>query len=152
MKIRFLDENRAPPAKVTGVDDTTIPPACFVYPINYFHATCFKTVDVYMKNKNVSANDMLYAYRAYFEMLLLHSRASKQDQLQMSMYYQDRDPMEDVSGDLAKTDRAPAASKNTGPMSRFMRSQFGRPFETIGCITARYSPKTNFLWETWTPP
>ena len=134
MKIRILDESGAAPAKETAHDDATIPPASFVYPINYFHATCFKTVDVYMNNKNVSANDTLYAYRAYFETLLSNSKAAKQEQLKMSMYYQDRNPMEDVSDDLAKTDDAPAASKNTGAVSRFLRTQFGKPFETIGRI------------------
>ena len=53
MKIRILDENGVTPAKVTGVDDAAIPPKYFVYPINYFHVTCFKTVNVYVNNKNV---------------------------------------------------------------------------------------------------
>ena len=53
MKIRILDENGVTPAKVTDVDDAAIPPKSFLYPINYFHVTCFKTVNVYVNNKNV---------------------------------------------------------------------------------------------------
>lgn len=133
MKIRILDESGdAPPAVVRAGHDETIPDNSFVYPINYFHATCFKTVDVYMNNKNVSANDTLYGYRAYFEALLSHSKATKHEQLRMGMYYQDKKPMNDVSINLSKTDND--RSKNSGAVWRFLRTQFGKPFETIGRI------------------
>ena len=85
MNIRILDENGAAPAKLTAHNDSAIAPKFFVYPINYFHATCLKNMDVYVNNKNVSANNMLYAYRAYFEALLSYSRTLKQEQFVVSV-------------------------------------------------------------------
>lgn len=132
MKLRILDEFGDPPEKTVSDTDSSVPAASIVYPINYFHATCFKSVDVHINNTNVSANDTLYAYRAYFENLLSYGRPAKEEQLKVAMFYKDKPPMDEVSASLTKTDNT--VSKNQGAVSRFLRTQFGQAFETFGRI------------------
>lgn len=143
MKMRILDEEGDQLPRVVSQSDATIPDESIVYPINYFHATCFKTVDVHINNKNVSANDTLYPYRAYLETLLSYSKSAKEEQMKTAMYYKDKTPMNDVSASIAKTDNT--VSKNTGAVSRFLRTQFSTPFETFGRIHSEIFSQNKLL-------
>ena len=77
LKLRILSESSEVLANKVSEDDTTIPPKSIVYPINYIHATCFKTVEVLLNNENCSSNDNLYGYRAYLEALLSYGKNHK---------------------------------------------------------------------------
>jgi len=130
MKIRILDENGAQLKERTSNDDATVPTKSIVFPINYFHATCFKSVEVHLNNKSCSNNDTLYPYRAYLETLLSYSRSSKEEQMKAAMWYKDIDPFDEHSDAVSKNtgDR----SQNSGALSRFLRTRFSHPFETFG--------------------
>jgi len=58
MQVRILDENGAA-LKEKNNDDNDIPTKSMVFPVNYFHAACFKSVDVLINNKSCSSNDTL---------------------------------------------------------------------------------------------
>ena len=58
-----------------------------VFPINYFHATRFKTLETFVNNHLVNEVDNLYHYRSYIEFLLSYSKQSKEQLGEMVMYY-----------------------------------------------------------------
>lgn len=130
LKARILDEDGKRLSPIIGGGDNDIPAKSMVFPINYFHATCFKSVEVYINNTNVGANDTLYPYRAYIEMLLSYSKNTKDEQLKAAMYYKDKDPLDEHSDAVTKKDQH--ISKNLGAVSRFLRTSFSKPFETFG--------------------
>ena len=132
MKTRILDESSESLKKQKSAQDATIPDASVVFPINYFGATCFKTVDLYINGTNCSANDTLYGYRAYLETLLSYGRAAKDEQLKASFFYKDESPFNDTSNNVTKTDED--QSKNFGAVERFQRSKFSTPFETYARV------------------
>lgn len=132
LKTRILSESGGVLPKVKSAQDNAVPKQSYVFPINYFHATCFKTVDIYLNNKNISANDTLYPYRAYIETLLSNTKDSKLEQLKAALYYQDKTPMDEVSESLTKTGNA--QTTNTGALLRFTKTKFSNPFETFGRI------------------
>lgn len=129
-EMRILNENGEAPAERVSADNAAIPPKSVVFPINYFHATCFKSVDVHINNKSCSSNDTLYPYRAYFETLLSLSKPMKNEQAKTGMYYKDTNPIDEHSNAVTKT--GANASKNSGAQSRFLRTRFGQRFETFG--------------------
>ena len=133
LKTRILSEDTEQLDLVTSEDDDTLPDGSLVYPINYFHATAFRTVDVYMNGKNISTNDTMYPYRAYFETLLSYGKGAKEEALKAALWYRDKNPVEDVSDAIAKKDVA-AVSNNIGAVSRWHRTKGSQVFETFGPI------------------
>ena len=129
MQVRILDENGAA-LKEKNDNNDDIPTKSIVFPVNYFHAACFKSVDVLINNKSCSSNDTLYAYRSYLEALLSHSKSMKHEQLRGAMYYKDAAPFDEHSDAVTKTDAE--ATTNTGAAIRFARTKFSKKFETIG--------------------
>jgi len=129
MQVRILDENGAA-LKEKNNDNNDIPTKSMVFPVNYFHAACFKSVDVLINNKSCSSNDTLYAYRSYLEALLSHSKSMKHEQMRCAMYYKDAVPFDEHSDAVTKTDAG--ATTNTGAATRFARTKFSKKFETIG--------------------
>lgn len=132
MKIRILDDASEALKAKTSAQDASVPAKSIVFPINYIHATCFKSVEVLMNNKGVSSNDNLYPYRAYLETLLSYGKVSKEEQLAVSMFYRDRFPMDEHSDAVSKA--GDDGSKNTGARARFLRTNFSTPIETIGRV------------------
>ena len=132
MKIRILDEDGETLKPIVSSSDKSIPRESVVFPINYIHATCFKTVEVHIGNKSCTSNDTLYPYRAYFETLLSYGKNSKEDQLAASMFYKDKHPMDEHSDAVTKSGND--QSNNSGARARFTRTKFSTPIETIGRI------------------
>ena len=130
MQLRILDENGGMLKSRISHEDAGIPPKSMVYPVNYFHAACFKSVDVLINNKSCSSNDTLYAYRSYLEALLSHSKPMKNEQMRCAMFYKDKVPFDEHSEAVTKTDAG--ATTNTGAATRFARTKFSKKFETIG--------------------
>lgn len=132
LKMRILDDSGNALKAKTSTSDATIPNASIVYPVNYIHAACFKTVEVQLNNKSCSSNDTMYPYRSYFESLFTYSKASKEEQLIAAMYYKDKNPMDEHTDAITKS--GSEQSKNTGAVFRFKRTAYSSPFETIGRI------------------
>ena len=132
MKIRILDEDGEMLKPIVSSSDKSIPTESIVFPINYIHATCFKTVDVLIGNKSCSSNDTMYPYRAYLETLLSYGKSSKEEQLATSMFYKDKHPMDEHTDAVTKTGHE--VTNNSGARARFTRTKFSTPFETIGRI------------------
>jgi len=132
MKMKILDENGDALKTKISDDDTGVPPKSMVYPINYIHATCFKTVEVLLNNTSCSSNDTMYPYRAYFEALLTYGKQAKEEQLVSGMFYKDKNPMDEHSAAVTKS--GSDQSKNSGAVARFRRTNYSNSFETVGRI------------------
>ena len=130
MKLRILDEDGEILKPTVSASDKSIPEKSIVFPINYIHATCFKTVEVLIGNKNCSSNDTMYPYRAYLETLLSYGKITKEEQLVISMFYRDKAPIDEHTDAVAAGD----GSKNNGARSRFLRTNYSTPVETLGRI------------------
>ena len=101
----------------------------FVFPINYFVSTQFKSVDVYLSNSQVSPNDNLYAYRSYLETLLSYGSDVKDGPLQCGLYFPDTDEPDLHSKDVNKGNCA-----NSGARIRYLNSRYSSPLEMMGRI------------------
>lgn len=143
MKMRILNEKGEPLKAKTSDEDATIPNKSIVYPINYIHATCFKTVEVLLNNKSCSSNDTMYPYRAYLEMLLNYDKQTKDEQLAAAMYYKDKNPLDEHSDAIIKT--GADLSKNTGAVARFKRTNYSTTFETVGRIHLEIASQPKLL-------
>lgn len=130
LKCRILDEDGNALPSQTAADNAAVPDKSYVFPINYFHATLFKSVDVFLNNKSVTSNDTMYGYKAYIESLLSYGFVSKEEQLRAAMFYKDKDPMDESSDAVGKT--GANQSKNSGAVGRFKRTRYSAPFETFG--------------------
>ena len=104
-----------------------------VCPINYFHATQFKNIEVYINGRLVSTSDNMSAYRAYIETLLTYSDESKNGQLQCGLFYNDGgDDLDWLDGHIE--DDTLQFVKNTGLWKRFKNTNYSKYFETWGKI------------------
>ncbi len=140
-KTRILDEDGDELDEKTSDTDETIPDKSYVFPINYFHASKFKNVEVYMQNKLISSNDNMYAYKAYLEALLSYNCLTKQEQLQAGGFYKDTDNTDEVSKIKAES----GTTSNTWVISRFAMTSFSSPFETWGKIHSPIFTQEKFI-------
>lgn len=135
-KNRILDENgqelevTVPPAVDGGQPGTN--DDAIVFPINYFHATRFKNVEVKINGKSVTSNDNLYPYRAYLETLLNYESNVKKEQLALSFFEKDVADFNQCNADLAR--EFPRSGSNLGAHARFKRTKNSTTFECIGRI------------------
>ena len=118
---------------ITKQTDAAAVPPTLVAPINYFHATQFKNIEVYVNGRLASTNDNLSAYRAYIETLLTYSKEAKTDQLKCSLFYEDDGENLDWI-DVGLVEDESDDSENKGLYHRFQRTKFSKFFETWGRI------------------
>lgn len=119
-----------PPGPADDQGDVPAPAdETYVYPINYFISTQFKSVDVFLSGTQVSANDNLYSYRSFIETFLTFSDDVKNGPLQTSLYYQDKNDPHIHDKTVANTD-----CTNQGAHKRFTRSRYSKTFDMIGKI------------------
>lgn len=138
LKMKILDgdgNNLGGPAAVVAPAQPVIPDESKVAPINYFHATQFKTVEFYINGKLINTN--LYPYRAYFETLCSFSNATKKHQLECTYFHKDTPDMDDHA--------FAANTTNTGIKTRFEKSRYSRSFETFGKLHTDLSNQERFL-------
>ena len=107
----------------------------FVFPINYFVNTQFKSVDVYLSNAQVSPNDNMYPYRSYLETLLSYGSDVKNGPLQCGLFFPDV-----VEPDLHSKTVNAANCVNSGARMRYLRSRYSTTLEMMGRI---HSPLFN---------
>jgi hypothetical protein len=99
-----------------------------VCPINYFHATKFKNIEIFLNGTLVSANDNLYSYRSYIDTLFCYGKNALESNLQLGMFYADENNF-DEHNDFA-------LSSNGGAKKRYELSKNSKQFKTIGLIHA----------------
>ena len=61
----------------------------FVAPINSFHSSHFKSVEVLLNGTLISVTDNMYGYKAYLQKLLSYDYLTKDSILPLSQYYND---------------------------------------------------------------
>jgi hypothetical protein len=121
-----------------GLDaDGRVPAGSKCFPINLYHATQFKSLEVYLNNTLISSADNLYAYRAYLETLLTYSPKAKEEHLTTSLWYKDNPPVNENADGLA--------SANKGAVARFGLTKYSRSFESFGRIHSEIFSQPRFL-------
>ena len=126
-KIPKNDNSELPKAAAGASEENIV----YVAPINYFHATQFKNVEVYINGKLISTSDNMSAYRAYIECLLSYSADAKREQLRSAYFYTDD------GNDLDWIDTSVDDEDSTekyGLHQRFERSKHSTSFETLGRV------------------
>lgn len=142
LKTRILNKNGDAISKPAAPNTST---THLVAPINYFHATQFKNLDVYINNKLANSSDNLYPYRAYIESALSFDSDARKSQLACSLYYQDEgedlDWMPTTAEDLEDEDD----SDNSGIASRFNQTKYSNTFETWGRLHSDFFSQPKML-------
>jgi hypothetical protein len=128
-KTRILKSNGNTFSKTASTESE--PEENYVSPINYFNATQFKNIEVYVNGRLASTSDNLSAYRSYLETLLTYSKNAKDNQLRCGMFYADTGDDLDWF-DTAVTDED--ETKNMGLTMRFDHSKHSSAFETWGRV------------------
>ena len=100
------------------------------YPINYFGATQFKSIEVYVNGVLVSANDNLYAYRAMLEVLLSYDHTAQKTFLSAGLFEKDTGDFDYVENDLIID-----PTKNEGAYQRWKRANN----KTFQCFSRLHS-------------
>ena len=113
--------------------DAAVPDPSVVYPINYFHATQFKNVEVYLNGTPVSSDDNMYAYRAIIELLSSYSKNTLERQFACGMYHSDNNDLNEHGNEVTNpNDR----DVNKGARKRFSKTKYSKSFEMFGRIHA----------------
>ena len=129
LKARILDSGGNPLPDARAGDPLVLQDKSFVFPVNYFPASCFSRVECYVSSKPVGNSENLYPYRAHLEKVLSYSRDTTQTTLQASMFHPDMGNMDEFS-DAEMTD----ATTNQGAKTRWDRTKFSQTFETVSPI------------------
>lgn len=133
MKTRILYQDGTAISKIASTDAGFA--RSIVTPVNYFHGSQFRNIEVSINGKNVNHPDNLYHYRSYLETALTFSNEAKHGQLRGAMYYMDNgDNLDWNSEDFTDEELDESAIKNTGLFSRFQATKFSKTFETFGRI------------------
>ena len=140
-KSRILKRDGTAIAKTTEADAK---PATLVCPINLFHSTMFRNIEVFINGRLASTNDNLSAYRAYMETLLTYSKEAKTDQLRCALFYEDDgEDLDWIDDEIDADDEADAS--NCGLYRRFQRTKYSRYFETWGRIHSELFTQSKML-------
>lgn len=133
MRMRILYQNGSVIQKLSS-DDANFPNT-MISPINYFHNTQFRNIEVYINGKSVNHPDNMYHYRSYLETTMTFSDEAKDGQLRTAMYYMDRgDDLDWNAEDFTDGELDEDQIKNMGLISRFDKTKFSKTFETFGRI------------------
>ena len=129
---RILKEDNTPMVK--SAESDLRDPKNSVSCINYYHATQWKNIEVFINGRLISTSDNMASYRAYLESLLTFSRDAKNDQLACSLFHLDTGDNIDVFEDDIISDINEA--KNIGLQKRLKKTGYSKLFETQGRIHA----------------
>lgn len=133
LKTKILYQNGSAIAKVAATDEGFA--KTIVSPVNYFHASQFRNIEVYVNGKTVNHPDNMYHYRSYLETTLTYSEEAKNGQLRAALYHMDcGDNLDWNTGDFTDDDIDIDSIENVGLYSRFQATKFSKTFETFGRI------------------
>ena len=138
LETRILDKDGNALKDKTADDDPAIPDESICAPINYFHNTQFKNVEVYLNQKLVSVSDNCYSYRSFLETLLTFDEGVKRESLACSLWFKD-------TGDPDEHEHVAGADRNKGFISRFNVSKFSQTFQSWGRIHSELFSQSKLL-------
>ena len=135
-KSRILAQDGSPiPGEIEVSGAKAFNDDAVVFPINYFHASRYKNVEIFLNNKMINQSDNLYPYKAFFECLLSHGADSKRNQLKMGLFSKDTMAMDNNFSDFDKpVANVNKETHNMGARWRYETSKFSRMFEMFGRI------------------
>ena len=107
-----------------------------VFPVNNFHLSRFKSLEIYVINMAITEVDSLYAYRCYLETLLSYGRGAKETTLRSLLWAKDTNPDGNFTKMEEESESDLTEDCNIGEWQRFQVSKFSTCFETIGKIHA----------------
>ena len=124
LRMKILYQNGHSITKV-GSDDPNFAKS-IIAPINYFHATQFRNIEVYINGKTVNHPDNMYHYPSYLETTLTFSEEAKRGQLCAALYDMDHGDNFDWNGGIDFTDRELDMDtvQNVGLYNRFQATKF----------------------------
>lgn len=132
-KIVFHDGTDLPEQEAPADGQPAVTPdRSIVYPVNNFHSSRFRALDVHLNGRLITPSDNLYPYRAYLETLLTHRPDVAKNQLQLQMFYQDEGGNAERWDETRRDPLLLGTSNNKGAVARFRRTKFSRTFETMG--------------------
>ena len=134
LRMKILYQNGQSITKVGSADPNFA--KSIIAPINYFHVTQFRNIEVYINGKTVNHPDNMYHYRSYLETTLTFSEEAKHGQLCAALYDMDRGDNLDWNAGIDFTDRDLDMDtvQNEGLYNRFQATKFSSTFETFGRI------------------
>ena len=112
-----------------------------VAPINNFHSSHFKSIEIYLNGVLISQTDNLYAYKAFFQKLLGYDLQTKETVLEMGQFYNDSG----ILNEMTTNDCALASSKNKGLTKRFAISANSKTFSSLGKIHSELFLQPKFI-------
>ena len=127
LEFSILNENGTKITKIaagaTGFDKQV------VAPINAFHSSAFRGIDVYLNSKLVSQTDNLYGYKSYIQTLLTYGSDAKHTFLECGQFFNDIGDLDtfDDTDAIWDSDNLESA-QNKGLAQRFMLSQNSKTF------------------------
>ena len=145
-KSRILD-GKGNPISPTIVKngDTEFNSKGVVVPVNNFHSSRFKTIEVYLNNQQVNETDNMYPYRSLLETLLSYNKGAKETMCKMLLFSKDISPDNNFE-DLGSENETELTEKvNPGAWFRFQATKFSAPFETMGKLHSEIFSQERFL-------
>lgn len=113
----------------------------FVAPINSFHSSHFKSIEIYLNGVLISQTDNLYAYKAFFQKLLGYDLQTKESVLELGQFYNDSGTLNAI----AATELALASSRNKGLTKRYAISANSATFSSLGKIHSELFLQPKFI-------
>lgn len=147
-KNRIMDANGLPiPSHVTNTGGERVyNDAGIVFPVNNFHSSRFKTLEVYINNQQVNETDAMYPYRSYLECLLSYNKGAKETLGGMIMWAKDGPDPDNNFADLASTEEDELTDQtNRGAWKRWQATKFSSSFETLGKVHSEILAQSRLL-------
>ena len=113
----------------------------FVAPVNAFHSTHFKSVEISLNGTLVSVTDNMYGYKSYIQKLLSYDYLTKESILNLGLFFND-------SGNISqfrKQEGATSTTKCEELTDRYLRSSESKIFSCLGRIHSELFLQTKFL-------
>ena len=125
-------------ANITKVTDATATTYAnqIVAPVNAFHSSFFRSVEINMNNKLVSQTDNLYPYKAIIQDIISSGSDAKNTFLERKIYYGDEGDAIDTfhTTDIIENSDGLDDVKNIGLAKRFLLSRNSKSFSSFGKI------------------
>ena len=113
-----------------------INPHAIAFPINAFHSTHFKSLEVQLNNMTINEIDALYPYRSYLETLLSFNEGAKKNTLNSILWAKERLPDNNFRDVEKQNGKELGWNSNPGVNARFQETKYSRPFEMMGRLHA----------------
>ena len=127
-------------ASTTGYDKQ------IVAPINAFHSSVFRGVDIYLNSKLVSQTDNLYGYKSYIQKLLTYGYDAKNTFLECGQFYNEGGNLDDFNAaDSIWDETELSEANNEGLAKRFILSHNSKTFCSFGRIHSELFQQQKYL-------